>query len=45
MKLTGAFYQDTAIESNMNNPGLIANWDGKFLKEGIEACKKKRRDG
>lgn len=43
MKLTGAFYQDTAIESNMNNPGLIANWDGNFLKEGIEGLQEKAK--
>ncbi|MGN0496891.1 MAG: helix-turn-helix domain-containing protein [Lachnospiraceae bacterium] len=36
MKQTGASYQDTAIEFNMNNPTLIANWYRKFLKEGIE---------
>ncbi len=26
MKQTGAYYQDTATEFNMNNPALIANW-------------------
>ncbi|MGB2993671.1 MAG: helix-turn-helix domain-containing protein [Paenisporosarcina sp.] len=36
MKQTGASYQDTAIQFNMNNPTLIANWNSKFLKEGIE---------
>ena len=36
MKQTGASYQDTAIQFNMNNPTSIANWNSKFLKEGIE---------
>ena len=36
MKQTGASYQDTAIEFNMNNPSLIANWYSKFSKEGID---------
>ncbi len=27
MKQTGASYQDTAIEFNMNNTALIANWN------------------
>ena len=31
MKQTGASYQDTAIEFNMNNIALIANWNSKFL--------------
>jgi len=41
MKQTGASYQDTAIEFNMNNPALIANWNSKFLKEGIEGLQEK----
>ena len=41
MKQTGASYQDTAIEFNMNNPSLIANWNSKFLEEGIEGLKEK----
>jgi transposase len=41
MKQTGASYQDTAIQFNMNNPTLIANWNSKFLKEGIEGLKEK----
>ncbi|MEK5429645.1 hypothetical protein MKY88_02170 [Lysinibacillus sp. FSL R7-0073] len=43
MKQTGASYQDTAIEFNMNNPGLIANWNSKFLKEGIEGLQEKAK--
>ncbi|MET1012911.1 MAG: transposase [Paenisporosarcina sp.] len=31
MKQTGASYQDTAIQFNMNNPTLIANWNSKFF--------------
>lgn len=41
MKQTGASYQDTAIQFNMNNPTLIANWNSKFLKEGIGGLKEK----
>lgn len=41
MKQTGASYQDTAIQFNMNNPSLIVNWNGKFFKEGIEGLKEK----
>lgn len=40
-KQTGASYQETAIEFKMNNPSLIANWNGTFLKEGIEGLKEK----
>ena len=43
MKQTGASYQDTAIEFNMNNPTLIANWNHIFLKEGIEGLQEKQR--
>ncbi len=41
MKQTGASYQDTAIEFNMNNPSLISSWNGQFLKEGIEGLQEK----
>jgi transposase len=41
MKQTGASYQDTAIEFNMNNPALIASWSRTFLKEGIEGLREK----
>jgi len=41
MKQTGASYQDTAIEFNMNNPTLISNWYRKFLKEGVEGLNEK----
>lgn len=43
MKQTGASYQDTAIEFNMNNPALIANWNSQFLKERIEGLQKKSK--
>jgi len=39
MKQTGASYQDTAIRFNMNEPSLIATWNSKFLKEGVEGLK------
>ena len=39
MKQTGASYQDTAIQFNMNHPSLIATWNSKFLKEGVEGLK------
>lgn len=41
MKQTGASYRDTAIEINMNNPSLIANWKRILLKEGVEGLKPK----
>ena len=40
MKRTGASYQDTAIQFNMNNPGLIADWKSKFLKDGVEGLER-----
>ncbi|AOV06869.1 helix-turn-helix domain-containing protein [Sporosarcina ureilytica] len=43
IKRTGASYQDTAIEFNMNNPSLIANWKRTFLKEGVEGLKPKSK--
>jgi len=43
-KQTGASYQDTAIEFNMNNPSLIVNWNSKFLKEGIEGLQVKVKE-
>ena len=43
MKQTGASYQDTAIQFKMNNPSLIANWNSKFLKEGIEGLQEKAK--
>jgi len=43
IKQTGASYQDTAIEFNMNNPTLIANWNRQFLKEGIEGLQEKAK--
>ncbi|WP_019241804.1 MULTISPECIES: helix-turn-helix domain-containing protein [Bacillus] len=41
MKQTGASYQDTAIQFNMNNPTMIANWYRIFLKEGVGGLKEK----
>lgn len=41
MKQTGASYQETAIEFNMNDPSIIVNWNRTFLKEGIEGLKPK----
>ncbi len=43
MKQTGASFLDTAIQFNMNNPSLIANWNSKFLKEGIEGLQEKAK--
>ncbi len=43
MKRTGTSYLDTAIEFNMNNPSLIANWNRILLKEGIEGLKEKAK--
>lgn len=41
MKKTGASYQDTAIQFDMNNPELILSWKSRFLEEGIEGLKEK----
>ena len=41
MKSTGASYQETAIQFQMNNPSLIANWYGIFKRQGIEGLKDK----
>ena len=41
MKKTGASFQDTAIEFNMNNPSLIGDWYRKFSDEGVEGLTKK----
>ena len=43
MKQTGASYQDTAIEFNMNNPSLNCELEQKFSKEGIEGLKEKAK--
>ncbi|MDN4495634.1 transposase [Ureibacillus aquaedulcis] len=43
MKQTGASYQDTAIEFNLNNRSIIANWNRKFLEEGIEGLEEKSK--
>ena len=40
MKQTGASYQDTAIQFNMNNPNLIAEWKSKLLKSGLEGLER-----
>ncbi|MGK7380056.1 helix-turn-helix domain-containing protein [Planococcus sp. 1R117A] len=34
MKRTGASYQDTAVEFQLHNPSLIANWHRRFLAQG-----------
>ena len=43
MKQTGASYQETAIQFKMNNPSLIASWNSRFLKEGIEGLQEKAK--
>ena len=43
MKKSGASFQDTAIEFNMNNPNLIVDWHGKFSKKGVEGLTKKAK--
>ena len=43
MKRTGASYRDTMIEFKMNNPSVIANWHRKFLDEGVEGLKEKKK--
>ncbi|GGA93349.1 helix-turn-helix domain-containing protein [Ornithinibacillus halotolerans] len=43
MKQTGASYQETAIEFNLNQPSLISNWKQIYVKEGIEGLKEKSK--
>ncbi|WPK12168.1 transposase [Lysinibacillus louembei] len=43
IKQTGASYQETAIQFKLNNPSLIANWNDKFLKEGVEGLQEKAK--
>lgn len=43
MKRTGASYQDTAIRFEMNNPSLIANWNRKFLAEGVKGLEERAK--
>ncbi|MCM3390733.1 transposase [Ureibacillus chungkukjangi] len=43
MKRTGASYQDTAIHFNLNDPTLVASWNLRFLKEGIEGLQNKSK--
>src|SRR5690625_137789 len=40
-KQTGASYVDTASAFKMNNPSMIANWQRKFLEEGVEGLLEK----
>lgn len=37
MKTTGASYSQTAIHFEISDIGTIANWNARFLKDGIEA--------
>lgn len=43
MKQTGASYQDTAIQFEMNNPSLIANWNQMFLTEGVKGLEERTK--
>jgi transposase len=43
MKQTGASYQETAIKFKMNNPPLIANWNQKFLAEGVKGLEERAK--
>ncbi len=42
-KLTGASYQETALNFNLNQPALISKWNSTFLTEGIEGLKGKSK--
>ena len=35
-KQTGASYQDTATQFKLNNPSIIADWNRRFLSEGVK---------
>lgn len=37
MKITGASYSQTAIHFEISDIGTIANWNARFLKDGIGA--------
>ncbi|TSI07324.1 helix-turn-helix domain-containing protein [Lysinibacillus sp. BW-2-10] len=43
MKQTGASYQDTAIEFNLNNQSMIMNWNRKLLEKGVEGLEDKSK--
>lgn len=43
MKRTGASYQDTAIQFEMNDPSLIARWNREFLAEGVKGLKERAK--
>ena len=43
MKQTGASYQETAIQFNLNNPSLIIRWMKEFNEQGIEGLKEKAK--
>ncbi len=41
MLKTGASYQETADQFNLNNPSLIARWMKEFNEQGVEGLKPK----
>ena len=43
MKRTGASYQDTATQFGLNNLSLIADWNRRFLAEGIRGLEEKAK--
>ncbi|AIY04129.1 putative transposase [Planococcus sp. PAMC 21323] len=43
MKQTGASYQDTAIEFEMNEPSIVARWNREFLAKGVKGLEEQAK--
>ncbi|MCH4828168.1 helix-turn-helix domain-containing protein, partial [Planococcus halocryophilus] len=43
MKQTGASYQDTAIEFEMNEPSIVARWNREFLAKGVKGLEERTK--
>ena len=43
MKQTGASYQDTAIEFEMNEPSIVARWNREFLAKGVKGLEERAK--
>lgn len=43
MKRTGASYQDTAIQFELNDPSIIARWSREFLAEGVKGLEERAK--
>ncbi|WP_142826922.1 helix-turn-helix domain-containing protein [Planococcus soli] len=43
MKRTGASYQETAIQFEVNEPSIIARWNREFLAEGVKGLEERAK--